>query len=174
MEDKQEPLTKVSHFTAMILTITSSDIRHLTWLMIGIFFLSQLILRDFRIWYYGASFVHWTDWALVAGLAWFYYYYTKLIGTLYLSDFYDELEEFEVEEPNYRLASEDTVAMTNNMAGIEDQVVALYMQSGEEPTVVVASMAKLVGSTMVALKTEEVKVDFSNMKVKVTVIDLEE
>lgn len=180
MDDQQDDqqldrdLTPVNAFSALLLSATNSDIRILTWLMIGIFFLSEVILRDFRIWYYGHSFIHWTDWVIVAVLAGGYAYYYQLIGKLYLNDFYEELAELHPELQDEPIEhSDNTIKLSTNIVGIEQQVLALYMETGEEAEAIIASLAKVTGNVMLATATHEANVDFNDMKVHVTVEDLE-
>lgn len=176
---------EVSWFVGSVLAITESDIKRLTWLMTGLLILAEFFLREFKIIAYGYNFPHAVDLLVVIALAVFYLFFCWVLQDLYLDDMLDIIDEAQdlhddeeradkdvVEEVERVLASEETVKITNNMQGVEDLVLQMYLETEEELSVVVASLTKILATTMLTIGTQEADITFSDMEVTVTVKDL--
>jgi len=162
---------EVSYFSALILSIVEVDVRRLTWLMIGLFFLIQAFSWEFKVFFYGVSFIHWVDIALLAGLTVFYMYYVHLIGTEYVGDFEDNIPDaFTGVEPD----SDNKIDLSVDMQGVESLVAQLYNEADVPVETIVASLASILGATMLAAGSNAATVDRENMEIQIVVKDVSE
>ena len=174
---EKEPI-KVSYFSAIVLAIVEVDVRRLTWLVIGLFFMALALLREFKVIMYGANFVHWADFLVVASVTAFYIYYLKLLGNEFVGEI-QEAWDMMADEDNipddlgdHESESEHHIDMSTEMQGVEGSVVGLYNESGASAEEVIASLASVTGATLLHAGSNATRVERDGMEIQVVVKDL--
>ena len=166
---QEEDTIELSYFSAVVIALVDEDIRRLTWLTIGLFFLLQALSYEFKILLDGYAYIAYFDIVAMGALTLFYLYYAKLIGTFFAKDYYEE-DAIEVHSSG---EGTQKVQMSVDMQGVEEVVVGLYKETNADPTTVIASLSSIVGATLLATGSNSVRVDRAGMEIQIVVRDVE-
>lgn len=167
---EKEP-TEISYFSALIMAIVEVDIKRLTWFMVGLFFLIQALSHEFKIILYGFTFVHWIDFALMIGLTVFYLFYANMIGKEFIDDFTDATPYV---QDKTKPLTDKSLIISANIEDIENQVLDLYKEDEVPIEVVLASLASILGATLMASGSKAITVKRDHMDIQVSVTEKDE